>query len=392
LQHTAPVGAQVSLKGGDQRAADAAAVQGRLDREQVDLRCFGEVTRGQQHADRVSVANRSILARPRKVSRQLAGGLDVFCVGGWYAKPVRQRPKQPLDGGWVLLPAGDSPACVHACTIPAWRRGRAWARYRNSLRNPRRARSMRRSMEDPKMSAARPESATSLAALRQEFSEGLRWLRQHSDIRNVTIAAGVIAAMDAAWIAVLVLYVIHILHQKPGVYGLLLAVGAVGGIAVGGLGPPITRRLGPWRSLLIAGLAMAASQAVLGLTANVIVAATMLAASSAAWALFAMTAVTMRQRQTRQPAGPDHRPLPHRLSRFRSTRRARRRRDRRRGRNPGHHAHRGYPDRRHRDPARVAPPGRGGATLTPPWRSYVMMATSDGRASVRLAVVLPPVL
>jgi predicted MFS family arabinose efflux permease len=42
---------------------------------------------------------------------------------------------------------------------------------------------------------------------------------------------------------------------------------------------------------------MAASQAVLGLTANVIVAATMLAASSAAWALFAMTAVTMRQRQ-----------------------------------------------------------------------------------------------
>ena len=143
----------------------------------------------------------------------------------------------------------------------------------------------------------RPESATSLAALRQEFSDGLRWLRRHSDIRDVTIAAGVIAAMDAAWIAVLVLYVIHILHQKPGTYGLLLAISAVGGITVGGLGPPITRRLGPWRSLVIAGLIMAASQAVLGLTSNVIIAAAMLAASSAAWALFAMTAVTMRQRQ-----------------------------------------------------------------------------------------------
>lgn len=149
----------------------------------------------------------------------------------------------------------------------------------------------------PVIQPARQEPTTSLAALRQEFSDGLRWLRRHSGIRDVTIAAGIIAAMDAAWIAVLVLYVIHILHQKPGMYGLLLAIGAVGGVTVGGLGPPITRRLGPWRSLLIAGLVMAASQAVLGLTANVIIAAAMLAASSAAWALFAMTAVTMRQRQ-----------------------------------------------------------------------------------------------
>jgi len=138
---------------------------------------------------------------------------------------------------------------------------------------------------------------TSLAALRQEFSEGLGWLRRHSSVRDVTIAVGVIAVMDAAWFAVLVLYVIHILNQKPGMYGLLVAIGAVGGIAVGGLGPAITRRLGPWRSLLIAGLVMAASQAVLGLTANVIIAAAMLAASSAACVLFDMTAVTMRQRQ-----------------------------------------------------------------------------------------------
>ena len=138
---------------------------------------------------------------------------------------------------------------------------------------------------------------TSLAALRQEFSEGLGWLRRHSSVRDVTIAVGVIAVMDAAWFAVLVLYVIHILNEKPGMYGLLVAIGAFGGIAVGGLGPPITRRLGPWRSLLIAGLVMAASQAVLGLTANVIIAAAMLAASSAACVLFDMTAITMRQRQ-----------------------------------------------------------------------------------------------
>jgi MFS family permease len=149
--------------------------------------------------------------------------------------------------------------------------------------------------------SARQQPATSPAALRQEFTEGLRWLRRHSAMRDVTIAVGVICAMDAAWFAVLVLYVIRILHQRPGMYGLLVAIGAVGGIAVGGLGTPVTRRLGPWRSLLIAGLGMAASQAVLGLTANVLVAAAMLAASSAACVLFDLTATTMRQRQV-----PDH--------------------------------------------------------------------------------------
>jgi len=145
------------------------------------------------------------------------------------------------------------------------------------------------------------EPAMSVAALRQELSEGVRWLRRQPDIRDATVAVGVIAAMDAAWFAVLVLYVIQVLHQKPGVYGLLLAIGAAGGVAVGGIGSRITRRMGPWRSLLLAGLAMAASQAVLGLSANVVIAAAMLAVSSAAFALFNMTAVTMRQRQV-----PDH--------------------------------------------------------------------------------------
>ena len=144
---------------------------------------------------------------------------------------------------------------------------------------------------------ARQHPVPPLASLRHDLGEGARWLWRHPGIRDVTIAAGVISAMDAAWIAVLVLYVIQILHLKPGGYGLLLAVAALGGIAAGGLGPRLTRRLGPWRSLLLAGLVMAVTQAVLGLTASVIIAAVMLFASSAAWALFNLTVVTMRQRQ-----------------------------------------------------------------------------------------------
>ena len=140
------------------------------------------------------------------------------------------------------------------------------------------------------------DTAVSLAALRHDLAEALRWLRRHRDIRDVTIAAGVISAMDAAWFAVLVLYVLQILHEKPDAYGVLLAVGGTGGATIGGIGPRITRRLGTWWSLFLAGLVLAVTQTVLGLTAEVIVAAVMLAASSAAWALFDMTAVTMRQR------------------------------------------------------------------------------------------------
>jgi len=107
--------------------------------------------------------------------------------------------------------------------------------------------------------------------------------------------------MDAAWFAVLVLYVIQVLHQRSGAYGLLLAIAALGGIATGAFGTRLTRRLGPWPSLLVAGLAMAGTQAGLGLNANVIIAAVLLFTSSAAFALFNMTAVTMRQRLV--PAG-----------------------------------------------------------------------------------------
>jgi MFS family permease len=97
--------------------------------------------------------------------------------------------------------------------------------------------------------AATPDRAAvpALASVWRDLREGAAWLWRHADVRDITVAAGVIAVMDEAWFAVLVLYVIQILHQRAGVYGLLLAVAALGGISVGGIGPRIFRRAGPWR-------------------------------------------------------------------------------------------------------------------------------------------------
>ena len=146
-----------------------------------------------------------------------------------------------------------------------------------------------------------PAPTSRAVSLREDLVEGIRWLGHHRDIRDLTIAVGVISAMDAAWFAVFVLYVVQILHQRPALYGVLLAVAALGGIATGAAGTRLTRRLGPWPSLLLAGLTMAATQTTLGFTSSVIIAAVMLFASSGAFALFNMTAATMQQRLI--PAG-----------------------------------------------------------------------------------------
>lgn len=146
-----------------------------------------------------------------------------------------------------------------------------------------------------------PAPVSRAVSVRRDLVEGIRWLGHHRDVRDLTIAVAVISAMDAAWFAVFVLYVIRILHLRPGAYGVLLAIGALGGIATGAAGARLTRRLGPWPSLLLAGLTMAITQAALGLTSSVIIAAITQFASSGAFALFNMTAVTMQQRLV--PAG-----------------------------------------------------------------------------------------
>jgi hypothetical protein len=51
---------------------------------------------------------------------------------------------------------------------------------------------------------ARRDRVSPLATLRHDLGEGARWLWQHPSIRDVTIGAGVVSAMDAAWFAVLV--------------------------------------------------------------------------------------------------------------------------------------------------------------------------------------------
>jgi predicted MFS family arabinose efflux permease len=126
----------------------------------------------------------------------------------------------------------------------------------------------------------------------RELRAGAAWLRRDARIRAMVIAGGVISAVDAMWFAVLVLYVAQVLRQPDSAYGLLLAAGAVGGVAAGATAARITKHVGPGWYVLV----MAATQLGLALTTDVFAGAVLLAVSSAAFALFNVVAVGMRQR------------------------------------------------------------------------------------------------
>lgn len=136
------------------------------------------------------------------------------------------------------------------------------------------------------------------STIRADIGAGLRWLARHRRLRAVTLLGAVFAFTDAAWFAILVLYVGEILGLPPAAYGVLLAAGAVGGLAGGGTAAWLLRKAG--RTVTMAGalVVAAVAQVVLGLTAVPVLAAVALAGGSFAFGVWNVAAVTLRQQVT----------------------------------------------------------------------------------------------
>jgi MFS family permease len=141
----------------------------------------------------------------------------------------------------------------------------------------------------------RPLPRSTTAGVLEEMRAGLRWIATDRVIRDLVATVGVVAVADTAWFAVLVLYVSRILHEGPAEYGILLTLGAAGGIAASVSYAWLASKIGMHRLLIAAVLVMAATQLVLGLTSDIAVAATMMVGSSAAFGTFNVTAVGLRQ-------------------------------------------------------------------------------------------------
>lgn len=111
----------------------------------------------------------------------------------------------------------------------------------------------------------------------------------------ITIA---LAMTDSAWVTLLVLYVSEVLHLASIRYRLLLATGAVGGLAGGIFAARVARVFGA-RQVTLGSLSLAAiGQLLLGTTSSAIATTIVLATSSMAFAIWNVIARTAIQRRT----------------------------------------------------------------------------------------------
>jgi MFS family permease len=136
------------------------------------------------------------------------------------------------------------------------------------------------------------------SSLWRDIVTGTSWLAHHRQLRIITGQTAVLALTDSAWFAILVLYVRRVLHESPGTYGILVGIGAFGGLAGSMVAARLGRRFGATRCLNAALLAAAAAQAALAFTADPVIATLALATSSFNFGVWNVITATLYQSQT----------------------------------------------------------------------------------------------
>ncbi|AGM06852.1 MFS transporter [Amycolatopsis keratiniphila] len=127
--------------------------------------------------------------------------------------------------------------------------------------------------------------------------DGLRWLMRHRLLRTLAVLLGINTFCGQLGNATLVLFVTDVLHLGAGVFGLLLAGAAIGGV-VGGL--VITRLvawLGDLRALLVSLAVNAVVFAGMGFSPNIAVLGGFWAVSSFVTTIWNVVTVGVRQQE-----------------------------------------------------------------------------------------------
>jgi MFS family permease len=137
-----------------------------------------------------------------------------------------------------------------------------------------------------------PTSSTSIL---MDIGEGLRWLWRHKLIRILAIMTGIMGFMEAAVLAVLVLFSLQVLHLSEANYGVLLAAGGLGGI-LGYIFVPVIRvRVGARHVIVGAMMTGAISYLAMALGSLPILTAVMYAMNRMAVGVWDVVTVSLRQ-------------------------------------------------------------------------------------------------
>lgn len=128
-----------------------------------------------------------------------------------------------------------------------------------------------------------------------DIREGLRWLFSHRLLRMVALMLGFANLTFAAFDAIFVLFAQNILGLGSFGFGVLLAAGAIGGVAGSMVADRIVHYLGPGRSLHAVLLSNAAALAVIAATDNPFIVASMMAFVGVGVVVWNVITVSFRQ-------------------------------------------------------------------------------------------------
>jgi MFS family permease len=94
--------------------------------------------------------------------------------------------------------------------------------------------------------------------LRTEIAEGLSFVLRHPILRKIVACTGTANLFGSMAMALEFIFLIRVLHVRPGDTGLLIAVASLGGVAGGALSGRLSRRIGSarliWFSMLVLSL------------------------------------------------------------------------------------------------------------------------------------------
>lgn len=144
--------------------------------------------------------------------------------------------------------------------------------------------------------AGLPKRRRPASSERVKVLDGLRWLSNHRLLRTLALLLGVNTFCGQFGNATLVLFVTDVLHLGAGVFGLLLAGAAFGGIVGGLVVARLAARLGDLRALLVSLAVNAAVFVGMGFSPNVVVLGGLLAVSGFVTTIWNVVTVSVRQR------------------------------------------------------------------------------------------------
>lgn len=98
------------------------------------------------------------------------------------------------------------------------------------------------------------QAAPRASSFRAELGAGVRWLWRHRFLRELTMVNGVTSVLQSMPNAVLVLYVLDVIHLPEASYGLVLVGTGVGGLIGGLVAPMLSRRFGRIRTFALTSL------------------------------------------------------------------------------------------------------------------------------------------